>query len=55
MIEARGGFRFAAEALEMRFGGPRTQPDDFECYETIETFLTCPIHDTLAATTNFFL
>ena len=29
MIEAGGGFGFAAKALQVRFGGPLTKADDF--------------------------
>ena len=32
MVQAGSGFRFAAEALQMRFRGPMSQTDNFECY-----------------------
>jgi hypothetical protein len=32
MLEAGRGLCFAAEALQMRFRGPVTEADNFECY-----------------------
>jgi hypothetical protein len=53
MIEAGSGFRFAAKALQMRFGGLRAQAFDFERDGAIETFLMRSVDYALTASANF--
>jgi hypothetical protein len=53
MVEAGGGFRFPAKALQMRFGSPRAQADHFERDGAIETFLVSAIHYALTAPADF--
>src|SRR6266545_7095130 len=53
MIEASCGFRFPAEALQVRFGRPLTKTNDFQCDCAVETSLPCAEHHALAASTNF--
>ena len=53
MVEAGGGFRFAAKALQMRFSGPRAQANYFERDGTIETLLMRAINYTLTAPADF--
>src|SRR4029077_8055430 len=54
MFEAGSSFRLSAEALQMRFGGPRAQADHFERDGAIETFLMSAINNTLTAAANLF-
>jgi hypothetical protein len=53
MVEAGGGFCFAAKALQMRFSGPRAQADYFKRNGAIKTFLMRPINYTLTAPADF--
>jgi hypothetical protein len=53
MIEAGGGLRFAAKALQMRFGGPRAKADHFESDGPIETFLMPTINYAFSAPADF--
>ena len=53
MVEAGGGFCFPAKALQMRFGGPGAQADDFERDGAIETFLMSAINYTLTTPADF--
>ena len=53
MIQAGGGFRFPAKALQMRVASLMAQADHFEGNSAIETFLSRAINYTLAATTDF--
>ena len=53
MIEAGGGFRFPAKALQMRVGSPMAQANDFESDSAVETFLPRAINHALAATTDY--
>jgi hypothetical protein len=54
VLEAGGSFGLAAETLQMRFGGPRTQSKQFERDSTVQTFLMGAINNALAAPANFF-
>ena len=54
MIQAGGGFRFPAKALQMRVGSPMAQADHLESNSAVETFLPRAIDYALAATTDFF-
>ena len=53
MIQAGGGFRFPAEALQMRVCRPMTKADDFKRDGAIQTLLACAEHHTLTATADF--
>jgi hypothetical protein len=53
MVEAGGGFRFPAKALQMRLGGPGAQANYFERYGTIEAFLVGAIYYTLTTAPDF--
>jgi hypothetical protein len=43
MLNAGCGFRFPPKALQMLFGGPRTQANYFERDSALETLLPRPI------------
>jgi hypothetical protein len=53
MVEAGSGFRFSTKALQMRFGSPRAQADDFERDGAIESFLMGAINYALTAPADF--
>src|SRR5438552_7581466 len=53
MLKTGGGFRFATETLQMRFGRPVPQADDFERHCAIQTFLSRAIDDALTAAPDF--
>ena len=53
MIQAGGGFRFPAKALQMRVASPMAQADHLESDNAVETFLPRAINHTLAATTDY--
>src|SRR5262249_15142082 len=53
MLETGSGFRFPAKALQVGFGGPRTEADHFECDDAIETFLVRAIDYALTAAADF--
>src|SRR5256885_5306695 len=53
MIQAGGGFGFAAESLQMRFSGPMSQTNHLESYRAVQTFLPRAIYDSLAAAADF--
>ena len=52
MIQARGGFRFSAKALQMCVGGPMAEANHFERNSAVQTFLPRAINDTLTATAD---
>src|SRR5262249_14927263 len=53
MLEAGGSFRFTTETFHMRFGGPISQADHFQCYRAVETFLPGSVNHTLTAASDF--
>jgi hypothetical protein len=53
MIEAGGGLRFPAKALQMRFSSPRANADHFQSDGPIETFLMRTINYALSAPGDF--
>src|SRR5215467_7128369 len=53
VLEAGGSFGLAAETLQMRFGGPKTQSKQFERNSPVQTFLMLAVNNALAAPTNF--
>src|SRR5437660_11626984 len=54
MLQAGGGFRFAAESLQVRFRGPMTEADNLERDCAIQTFLPGAIDYALTAASDFF-
>src|SRR5438552_14813070 len=52
MLEAGSGFCFATESLQMCLRGPMSQPDYFESYCAVETFLPGAINYALSTTTD---
>jgi hypothetical protein len=53
MLEACGGFCFAAKALQVCFGGPGAETDHFKRHVPIETLLMRTIDHSLAASADF--
>src|SRR6266516_3692982 len=53
MLEAGGGFCFAAESLKMCFRGPVTEANYFDRDCAVETFLSRAINYALTAAANF--
>src|SRR6266566_3654553 len=53
MVETGGSFRFAAKALQVRFGGPTAQANHLERNRAIQTFLMGAINYALTASTDF--
>ena len=54
MIEARRGFGFKPEALEVGFGCPLAETNDFQSNDTVETLLPGTKHDSLTAAPDLF-
>jgi hypothetical protein len=53
VFEPGSSFRFAAKALQVRFGGPRAKADHFERDGAIKTFLMGAINYALTASADF--
>src|SRR5262245_26027867 len=54
MIQTRRGLGLEAKPFDVRLCCPPPKPNDFQCYNAIETFLACAINNALAAATNLF-
>ncbi len=54
MLQAGGGFGFAAKSLKMCFRGPMTEADNLERDCAIQTFLPGAIDYALTAASDFF-
>src|SRR5438094_6826553 len=53
MLEARSGFRFATETLEMCFCSPVAQADHLQGHCAVKAFLARAVNYTLTAPTDF--
>src|SRR5436190_21962498 len=53
MVQAGGSFRFHAKALYVCFCCPVSEANHLERHNPVQTFLSCPINDALAAASDF--
>src|SRR5947208_4400400 len=54
MVQAGGGFCFETKALHVCLCRPVSETNHFERHNPVQTFLSCPINDALAAASDFF-
>src|SRR5206468_7390143 len=53
MLQARSGFRFATETLQMCFCSPVAQADHLQCHCAVKAFLARAVNYALSAPTDF--
>src|SRR4029077_18594841 len=49
VVQTRCGLRLESKPFDMRFRGPPSETDDFQCHYAVKAFLSRPIDQALAA------